>query len=622
MEQPAAPHDIWPRCEALYAPERLAALQHLGLGPARDVEMDRFADWVRDALAVPTALVTLVRADRQVFPGRSGLPEPFASSGETPLSHSFCRHVVTSGSPLLITDARTDARVRDNLAIPDIGVVAYAGMPLTDDEGNVLGSLCAIDSVPRTWSPDGIRTLERIARSCSTELRLRLRVFDAGAERDRRDVAESVAQDAHDRSRVLLAASQHFTDTVTVRDVRDRIDMLLRGELGPAHVETVLRDDSGRLHTLPAGSRSVHETADGDVDAAAPHRTTRSPLTSTPTALAMREQRVVHYRDRGDLASQMPAEVSAAVAALGLDTVVAAPVPGPDRPAGAILLGWSRPDAVRTADLLTITTIAGYAGQALARARALEHRALVARQMQDAMLTALPAVAGLSMAVRYSPADDRLDVGGDWYDCLVLADPGRPAERIVSLSFGDIAGHDLPAVTMMGQVRSMLRQAAWDHPGGPPSAVLSAFEQANHGLGLGAGGTAIVARLRPVEGGSWSMAWTNAGHPPPVLVHPDGSAELLDAHDALFGYEFALGLPRTDHRRTVEPGSTLVLYTDGVVERRGSDIDRGIDRLLSQLAGAHDHTPDAIIDRVTATRATGSGDDAAVLVVRFGAADR
>ena len=102
--------------------------------------MERFARLVASVLHVPVSLVSLVEADRQVFPGMVGLAEPWASSRQTPLSHSLCQHVTASGSPLVLPDVRVDERTCASLAVSDLGVVAYAGMPITDGLGHVLGS--------------------------------------------------------------------------------------------------------------------------------------------------------------------------------------------------------------------------------------------------------------------------------------------------------------------------------------------------------------------------------------------------------------------------------------------------------------------------------------------------
>ncbi|SCX43625.1 PAS domain S-box-containing protein [Klenkia marina] len=143
------------------------------LPAASDPAFERFSRLVRAQLGVPVALVTLVSEEEQVFPGSLGLPEPWQTERRTPLSHSFCQHVVRSEQTLVITDAREHPLVRDNLAIRDLGVVAYAGVPLRDHEGAVVGSLCAIDSEPHEWTATDLAVLTDLADACSSELQLR-----------------------------------------------------------------------------------------------------------------------------------------------------------------------------------------------------------------------------------------------------------------------------------------------------------------------------------------------------------------------------------------------------------------------------------------------------------------
>ncbi len=173
------------------------------LPPQSDPALERFARLVRGQLDVPVSLVTLVSADEQVFPGALGLPEPWQSTRRTPLSHSFCQHVVRSAAPLVISDARIHPLVADNLAIPDLHVIAYAGVPLTDADGAVVGSLCAIDSRPREWSAADLAVLTDLAGACSSELRLRAaqqRAADAAAQ-----ARQLLAEREVDRSRWALA---------------------------------------------------------------------------------------------------------------------------------------------------------------------------------------------------------------------------------------------------------------------------------------------------------------------------------------------------------------------------------------------------------------------------------
>ncbi len=131
---------------------------------------DHYARLVRRLLDVPVALVTMIEPGRQVFPGMSGLREPYCTTRETPLSHSFCKYVVHDAEPLLISDARTDLRLADNPAVAEFDTIAYAGWPLVDTQGVTVGSLCAIDSMPREWTPDQVEILRDLAFACSAEL--------------------------------------------------------------------------------------------------------------------------------------------------------------------------------------------------------------------------------------------------------------------------------------------------------------------------------------------------------------------------------------------------------------------------------------------------------------------
>lgn len=121
---------------------------------------------------VPVALVSIVDDHRQFFKSIVGLPEPWASERETPLSHSFCQYVVAGDAPLVVTDARTHTVLRDNLAIESLDVIAYCGVPLRDGEGNVLGSLCVIDGHPKIWTDADVGMLVDLAAMLRAELRL------------------------------------------------------------------------------------------------------------------------------------------------------------------------------------------------------------------------------------------------------------------------------------------------------------------------------------------------------------------------------------------------------------------------------------------------------------------
>ncbi|CAN5613550.1 hypothetical protein BH23GEM6_BH23GEM6_23270 [soil metagenome] len=134
---------------------------------------DRLTRLASKLLRAPIALITVIDGDRQFIKSQCGLPEPWASARETALSHSFCRHVPGSAEPLIISDTREDHRFCENLAIRDLSVIAYAGIPLITSAGDAIGSFCVIDHEPRAWIQDEIDILVELANSVVTEIELR-----------------------------------------------------------------------------------------------------------------------------------------------------------------------------------------------------------------------------------------------------------------------------------------------------------------------------------------------------------------------------------------------------------------------------------------------------------------
>ena len=160
--------------QALAEPGRLAALHAADLVDSPpDESFDRLTRLAAKVVGAPVALVSAVDRDRQFFKSCLGLPEPWATRRETPLSHSFCQHVVAAREPVIVSDARKDERLLDNLAIRDLGVIAYLGVPLITREGHALGTLCVIDHEPRIWTTDEVSLVKDVAASVVTEITLR-----------------------------------------------------------------------------------------------------------------------------------------------------------------------------------------------------------------------------------------------------------------------------------------------------------------------------------------------------------------------------------------------------------------------------------------------------------------
>jgi len=185
---------------ALSDATRLAALRRYALldTPAEQ-GFDRLTRLASRLVGAPISLISLVDEDRQFFKSQCGLPEPWASMRQTPLSHSFCQHVVIGREPLVIEDARHHPLVHDNLAIRDLGVVAYLGVPLTSSGGHHLGTLCVIDTKPREWLPEELELLLELSGSVITEIELRVALREIEREQAEREaVFARVTEQARD----------------------------------------------------------------------------------------------------------------------------------------------------------------------------------------------------------------------------------------------------------------------------------------------------------------------------------------------------------------------------------------------------------------------------------------
>ena len=254
-------------------------------------------------------------------------------------------------------------------------------------------------------------------------------------------------------------------------------------------------------------------------------------------------------------------------------------------------------------------------GQVLGRAYADEvqrRMSAVQREMseefQRSLLPRQEQFAEPQIAVRYRPAMEVAQLGGDWYDFFELPAGG------LGVVIGDVAGHDQRAAATMAQLRNLVRGVALSTTDDSPASVLTSLERVLHLSSADALATAVLARVMPVEDGTLEVTWSNAGHPPPLLLGADGNVRLLVTEpDLLLGLDPAT--PRTEHRVILEKGATLALYTDGLVESRKQPLESGLDRLLGKLAGAHDHPLEALCDEMLAT-APGSEDDVALLLLR------
>jgi len=275
--------------------------------------------------------------------------------------------------------------------------------------------------------------------------------------------------------------------------------------------------------------------------------------------------------------------------ALGAEGIVSAaifPLGAARRVHGVLLLGWRSVQSLEPDERAFAGTFASQCGQALDRAIRYESERTIAETLQQSVLPeALPEVDGVSFAARYLPGAAAVDVGGDWYDAFAL-----PGGR-VGLVVGDVVGKGVGAAATMGQLRNALRAFASEH--GDPGEVVLRLSRMVDGLPEAPFATLVYLVL---DVRARTCRYVVAGHPPPLVVDASGRAAFLDD-----GKTLPLGVdgdaPTQAATAILEAGATLVLYTDGLVERREKTLDEGLE-LVRETAGSVDAGPDTLVDHV------------------------
>lgn len=272
---------------------------------------------------------------------------------------------------------------------------------------------------------------------------------------------------------------------------------------------------------------------------------------------------------------------------------------------GVLQVGSTTPRRFPDGDVRLLQLAGERIALAIDRARLFENTHHIAETLQRKLLPErLPAIPGVELAARYLPGGPDVEVGGDWYDVFVYRD-GR-----VGLAMGDVVGRGVDAAASMGQLRTALRAYALDRPS--PASVLDRLGSLFHQLAPGQMATLVFAVFEPAAS---TVRLASAGHPPPLAIGPDGTTAYLE-HEPCPPLGVMPYLAYKERIAHLEPGSTLLLYTDGLVEQRGS-IEAGLTRLRAAVAGSHDEA-EALCDRVIATLLPGGSedDDAAVLALR------
>ncbi|MCF4140116.1 SpoIIE family protein phosphatase [Streptomyces sp. Tue 6430] len=259
-------------------------------------------------------------------------------------------------------------------------------------------------------------------------------------------------------------------------------------------------------------------------------------------------------------------------------------------------------------DLPLIDDLARALGLGVDNARLYQETRNIAERLQRSLLPVLPEIDHLEISARYAASSTTAQVGGDWYDSFVLPNGDT------ALVIGDVTGHDLDAAIAMSQLRSMLRGIAVDRQE-PPETVLRRLDMANHSLYREATATCIYGILKGPAEGPWNLVHSSAGHLPPLLISEDGRTRYLeDGAGVLLGLD--PDLPRPRARDAIPARSTVLLYTDGLIERRGESLDDGMDRLRRHAAALAREPLDVFCDELLIGLGADSDDDIAVLAVR------
>jgi PAS domain S-box-containing protein len=460
---------------------------------------------------------------------------------------------------------------------------------------------------------DAALAAERAARADADRAREDADRARADAECSARAAEEALRQADSSRQRLALVAEATglLAATLDVNESLERLTQLVVPLLAD-WVVVHLADGRGRLSPALVRHRNGREDlldryaagAPGGLDA---ERPLQELIEGGPARLVQgyeppaRESLSEHDQAVHDVAEQ-----------LGASSLMFVPLVARRQVLGTMTFVRGPGRRFEEEDLELGTDLGRRAGLALDNARlyTLEHQTAVT--LQRGLLPQLPQIPGLALAAEYLPAAQDKQVGGDWWDVFALPDGAT------GLAIGDVMGHDLAAAAAMGQLRSVLRTCAW--AGDSASTVVDRMDQLVQGFEMAQLATCVYARLEPVDSPPGRrqaprLRWSNAGHLPPILLAADGAIELLRD-----GGSVPLGVPAPDSREqgdiSLQPGATLLLYTDGLVETRDGDIETDLQRLLEEVARHRPSDgPQALVDRLTRGLDVLS-DDVALLAVQ------
>ncbi|KQW07104.1 SpoIIE family protein phosphatase [Streptomyces sp. Root369] len=392
----------------------------------------------------------------------------------------------------------------------------------------------------------------------------------------------------------LLSLAGALTEAVGVQDVVQ----LVADEIAPAvgsQALVVLGSRAGRLRVLGhRGYPDAHvvERFDG-LPLSEPTPGTHALTTGVPAFFDSREQLERLYPRRHATPD-------------GFEAWAYLPLIASGRPVGTCVLAYTERHPFPADERAVLTSLGGLIAQALERAVLYDAKHQLAHGLQAALLPhSLPSLPGIDAAARYLPATQGMDIGGDFYDLV-------PVDGLAAAVIGDVQGHNVTAAGLMGQIRTAVR--AYTTVGQTPEEVMRSTNRLLIDLGAELFASCLYLRLDPRRG---RAVMARAGHPPPLLRRPDGRVRVLDlAGGPLLGIDSSAVYPTTEV--DLAPGSVLALYTDGLIESPGVDIEDALAGLGRQLADAGDRPLDELADELVRRSAAAREriDDVALLLLR------
>ncbi len=484
------------------------------------------------------------------------------------------------------------------MAIGDSDESAWAGSPIRGLREEVLGTVCVIDTAPRTWTEEQRRVLDVLAACAQAEVLRRVQLIEwrrletsLAATADARQLVES-------RAVRIAALTRRLGSCVTVDDVAAAIVDVGAVLLEAAFVTVATADLDLRALVVRCST--------GDATINEPGGRSTIPIDEpTPLCDALRSGQPVVLVDDDQRASRYPGSADDAAAA-GMVTTVALPLRAADGATiGVLGLGWPDRIELSVAQWALLDTTAELCAQTMQRCELADARRDLVVSLQRELLPHVSSVKGLDIAVRYTPARHELGFGGDWYDVVVI-DSARTAFIV-----GDVCGHGVRAAARMAEIRSTVSALVRLLP----DDLGSVLDRAEVMLGHFDDPFIATVAIIVVDPANATLSFVSAGHPPPVLVQPDGSWVTLEG-----GRRAVLGAGGTG---SVAPGhadfvesAVFAAFTDGLVERRDRSLDDGIHELATGLCDDRgvgiDHLAAAVVKRL----GDHPHDDVAIVVVR------